>query len=114
MSAETAARRIAAAAVLADFGHIAVTTSPESTVTWGRWALRLASALTDLLAIPEEPAESGVGQDGTAVIVPADVPVVLGALADAAVCGLQWPTESIEGSAAVCRELAERLGAGVS
>ncbi len=147
MSAEAGARRIAAAAMLGDFraalGPAAWPAAPDM----ASWALRLARALDDLLASPEEPAdgdggrldairglleafdwehddrqyaleaieriagasrtESGAERGGLAVIIPADVPAIITALADAAA----WrEATGDDDQATAYQELAARLG----
>jgi hypothetical protein len=85
-AAELAARRTAAAAVLADFRTdlaSAPLTSPPPMTTW---ALRLASVLGDVLAATTPiiaPAASHVRADRSAYLTPADLMTMLGALDDA-------------------------------
>jgi len=95
MSAELDARRVAAAAVLADFaaedakaGH-----GPFGGTDWAAWAYRLAAELGSVLgqldaeqapAARVAPAATGVLLDGSAWLTHADMLTVLGALHEAA------------------------------
>jgi hypothetical protein len=98
-AAEVAARRTAAAAVLADFRAdlraAPLTSPPPMTI----WALRLASVLGDVLAAqvtdptntadrqpPQPSAASHVRADRSAYLTPDDTMTVIGALTD----GVRW------------------------
>jgi hypothetical protein len=89
MSAELAARRVAAEAVLGDFRKAALGWS--ATPDYLSWALRLARSLGDLLARLEledgkatPAAASWVGPDGRATLTGEDLVLVIVALRAAA------------------------------
>ena len=95
MSAELDARRVAAAAVLADFAaeDAKAAHGPFGGTDWAAWAFRLAAELGSVLgqldagqapAARVAPAATGVLLDGSAWLTHADMLTVLGALHEAA------------------------------
>jgi hypothetical protein len=120
--AELHARRTAAAAVLADFNRELHTAPLSSPPPMGTWALRLSWALESLLEsgqadddIRGSRTASGTDPGGVTTIVPADLGVVLGALADAATFheerATSWCVTCRDHPANLCEEHAADLDA---
>jgi hypothetical protein len=85
MSAELAARRTAAAAVLGDFRRALTTTPPGNGHGMHYWATRLSSVLADVLSELSR-GELPQAEPGGTYVAPADVDTVLDALDVAAEC----------------------------
>jgi hypothetical protein len=88
VNAERDARITAAQAVLIDFRRLVKADALRTGPQWEHWAGRLAAALGSVLPLDAgeiRGSRTASGVDaGTATILPADLPTVLGALDDAA------------------------------